>query len=395
MNAVIFGGGKIARGFIAHLLSRSGFHITFVEVNEDLVKALNEEGRYYVNVMGNPQKSQWVTDFTCIWLQDIAGIARVLEKADIAFTSVGGKNLNDLAGVIGKAYQFMDEEALQHEFTIVTCENWKEPGRQLKSSILKALEGSNRREAFEARIGISEAVIMRSGVEATKEVKQIDINAVSVTDFWELPIDKAGMKGRLLPFEGVIYKENFAGFLQQKLFTFNTTNATIAYLGCLRGMQLLSDAANDPEIAEIVHRVHEEINPAIAKEMGIPLAEQCAFAQKALKKYQDMSVTDFTERHGRDPIRKLGPSDRIVGTLRLVEKYGIPCDALAITLAAALHYPVVNREDPTALQLEKLRREQGIDAVLEKICGISPREPIAELVKRQVKFLREKEWLDG
>ena len=177
MNAVIFGGGKIARGFIAHLLSRSGFHITFVEVNEDLVKALNKEGRYYVNVMGNPQKSQWVTDFTCIWLQDIAGIARVLEKADIAFTSVGGKNLNDLAGVIGKAYQFMDEEALQHEFTIVTCENWKEPGRQLKSSILKALEGSNRREAFEARIGISEAVIMRSGVEATKEVKQIDVNA--------------------------------------------------------------------------------------------------------------------------------------------------------------------------------------------------------------------------
>lgn len=395
MNAVIFGGGKIARGFIAHLLSRSGFFITFVEVNETLVKALNEKGRYYVNVMGNPEKSQWITNFACIQLRDVAGIAKALETADIAFTSVGGKNLDNLAGVIGEAYQLMDVKALDREFTIVTCENWKEPGKQLKNSIQKVLADSERRKIFEAQIGISEAVIMRSGVEATEEVKQIDANAVSVTDFWELPIDKNRMKGKLIAFEGVNYKEDFAGFLQQKLFTFNTTNATIAYLGCLRGIKLLSEAANDPEIVEIVHRVHEEINPAIAKEMGISLEEQYAFSQKALKKYQDKSVTDFTERHGRDPIRKLGPSDRIVGTMRLVEKHGISYDALAITLAAALNYPVVNPEDSTALQLEEMRRVHGVDLILEQVCGISPEEPAAGEVKRQVEFLREKGWLDG
>lgn len=236
---------------------------------------------------------------------------------------------------------------------------------------------------------------MRSGVEATEEVKRIDVNAVSVTDFWELPIDKNGMKGRLIAFEGVNYKENFTGFLQQKLFTFNTTNATIAYLGCLRKIELLSEAANDPEIVEIVHRVHDEINPAIAKEMGISLEEQCAFSRKALKKYQDISVTDFTERHGRDPIRKLGPSDRIVGTLRLVEKHEISYNALAITLAAALNYPVVNSDDPTALKLEEMRREQGTDEILKRVCGISPKEPMAEVVKRQMEFLREKGWLNG
>ena len=59
MNAVIFGGGKIARGFIAQLLSRSGYHITFVEISEALVRALNEKGTYYVNVMGNP-KDPWI-----------------------------------------------------------------------------------------------------------------------------------------------------------------------------------------------------------------------------------------------------------------------------------------------------------------------------------------------
>ena len=60
MKAVIFGGGKISRGFVAQLLYRSNFHITFVEINDALVKSLNENGKYYVNVMGNPGASQWI-----------------------------------------------------------------------------------------------------------------------------------------------------------------------------------------------------------------------------------------------------------------------------------------------------------------------------------------------
>ena len=395
MNAVIFGGGKIARGFIAHLLSRSGCHITFVEISEALVKELNESGAYYVNVMGNPNESQWIRGFTCISLSDIPGIAKALKSVDIVFTSVGGKNLDGLAEIIGKAYGSLEPEAWEREFTIVTCENWKEPAEQLKKGILEALGDSRAGEAFRRRVGVSEAVIMRSGVEAAEEVRQIDKNAVSVTDFWELPIDKDRMKGKLPVFEGVNYKENFTGFLQQKLFTFNTTNATIAYLGRLRGIELLSKAANDPEIVELVKQVHREINPAIAEEMGIPLKDQEAFAGKALKKYQDLSVTDFTERHGRDPIRKIGPSDRITGTLRLAEKHGTLCEGLAVTLAAALYYPADNPADPTALALERMRRTKGVDGVLEEICQIQPGEPLAVQVKKGIEFLKEKGWLDG
>lgn len=394
MKAVIFGGGKISRGFVAQLLYRSNFHITFVEINDALVKSLNENGKYYVNVMGNPGASQWIEHFNCIRLSDISGIAEALSDTDIAFTSVGGKNLGSLAKTIAEAYGLVAEAGKEHTFTIITCENWKEPARQLKNGIMEALTSETLKESFSKKVGVSEAVIMRSGVEATEEVLRIDKNAVSVTDFWELPIDKSRMMGALIPFEGVNYKDNFSGFLQQKLFTFNTTNATIAYLGRLKGLELLADAANDPEIVEIVKRVHEEINPAIAGEMHIALEEQFAFSQKALKKYQDKSVTDFTERHARDPIRKLGPYDRIVGTLRLVEKHRLPYDALATTLAAALYYPATNPDDPTAEQLHHMRVEQGVDAVLEQVCKISGTELVSKVVKRQIEFLKEKGWID-
>lgn len=393
MKAVIFGGGKISRGFVAQLLHRSDYYITFVEINERLVQSLNQRKQYYVNVMGNPKESQWISNYHCVKLTDIPSIATALEDADIVFTSVGGKNLDELAGTIAKAYTLVVEAGKAHVFTIVTCENWKEPAAQLRAGVLRGLKDENLQHLLEQQVGFTEAVIMRSGVEATEEVLKIDPNAVSVTNFWELPIDKSRMKGELLLFKGVNYKDNFSGFLQQKLFTFNTTNATISYLGRLRGIELLADAANDPEIVEIVRQVHEEINPAIAKEMRIEPEEQQAFSQKALKKYQDKSVTDFTERHARDPIRKIGPFDRIVGTLRLVEKHGLSYRALATTLAAALYYPVTNPEDPTAEKLLKMREEQGIDMVLEQVCKISPTEKAAEIIKEQIQFLGHKGWL--
>ena len=44
MKALVFGAGKIARGFVGQLLELSGWETTFVDINRDLVQALNEKG---------------------------------------------------------------------------------------------------------------------------------------------------------------------------------------------------------------------------------------------------------------------------------------------------------------------------------------------------------------
>ena len=56
-QAVIFGAGKIARGFVAHLLALSDYKITFVEKSPELVGLLRQRGRYKVHIMGAPEKS--------------------------------------------------------------------------------------------------------------------------------------------------------------------------------------------------------------------------------------------------------------------------------------------------------------------------------------------------
>ena len=45
-RAVIFGAGNIGRGFIGQLLSESGYRVTFVDIDAELVTALAAAGSY-------------------------------------------------------------------------------------------------------------------------------------------------------------------------------------------------------------------------------------------------------------------------------------------------------------------------------------------------------------
>src|SRR5271154_1249009 len=105
MQAVIFGAGKIARGFIGHLLYVSGIPFTFIEINAGLVDLLNKRGRYHIEVMGNPARNVEISSVHAIWLDDHEAAARAWAEAPLAFTCVGGKNLESLAGRLADLVQ--------------------------------------------------------------------------------------------------------------------------------------------------------------------------------------------------------------------------------------------------------------------------------------------------
>ena len=52
-SAVIFGGGNIGRGFIGQLFCESGYEVTFVDVDAELMASMNEKHSYHLQTVSN------------------------------------------------------------------------------------------------------------------------------------------------------------------------------------------------------------------------------------------------------------------------------------------------------------------------------------------------------
>ena len=376
---IIIGAGKIARGYVGHLVALSGRPIYFVDVNETVVRLINERGSYRVHILGNDAKSMTVTHIRALHTSD-PRVAGMLAQAEMAFVSVGGPNLPAVAATLAPGIAAR-RAAGGRLLNIVCCENWHRPAEILRQQLSGHL-GTSDAAYLAERVGIAEATVLRSCIEPTPEQRAADPLAVQAQDYWELQIDAAALVEDLPAIKGLKPVANFRAALERKLFTYNAGNATIAYLGVQRGYHYLSEAATDPLILEVAQGVYQESGAAICARHGYTAEEQAAFAQQSLRKYQDATIVDPLERNVRDPLRKLGRHDRLIGPACLALEYGIRPWHLALAIGAALKYS--NPQDASAVKLQQRMAEEGLDAVLAKVCEIEPEGALATLVKERL-----------
>lgn len=388
MKCVILGAGKIARGFLGHLLYLSGISFVFVEKNKEVVDLINERREYTINILGDSSKNCTIKNAEAILMDDKEKVLREIENTSLIFTAVGGKNLPDLVPVLSDGIERRSRES--GYLNIITCENWKQPASILEKGITERLS-AEKKEELKGMLGITEAVIMRSGIEATKDLLTKDPLIVNMQDYWTLPIDASRLAGPLPEIIGLQLIYEFTGFLERKFYTYNAANGTTSYLGALLGYTYLADAAYDERILKILEGVYLETAKALSKKHNFPLQEQLDFTLTSKRKLQDRAIVDYIERNARDPIRKLGKEDRLVGSARLVMEYGIRPENLATAIAAAIYYRSQN--DEFANQLVKLRKEKGVDEVLWRVCEIHPTEELGILVKEKINLLKEWGWI--
>ncbi|MDD3092971.1 MAG: hypothetical protein PHV04_02485 [Clostridia bacterium] len=389
MTCVIFGAGKIARGFIAHLLYLSGIRFVFVEKNQALVELINQKKRYCINVMGNSDKNICIDNVSALGYIQENEIVELILDSDAIFTAVGGKNLIDTASIIAKGIcKKIDKK---EKLNIITCENWKQPALCLKNEILKYLSDNYLKE-FDLYIGITEAVVMRSAIEPDKCSLIEDPLLVNVQNFWELPVNASDMVSGFPNILGVRAISSFEGFLEKKFYTYNAANATVSYLGALLGYKVLSKAAKDERVIKVLDGVYSETSSALCKKYGFSNEEQKEFVKGSKMKLQDETITDYIERNARDPIRKLSCDDRLIGPARMAIEYDIlPCN-LCIAIAAAIYYE--NAEDESSNTLKKMREIQGVDTVLDRVCKIDINGILGKLIKYKIELLKLKGWIN-
>ena len=388
MNCTIFGAGKIARGFIGHLLYLSDIKFTFVEKFDGLVDLINERGQYFVNILGNAEDSCTVTGAKALKFTDEEAIAKQIAASDAVFTAVGGKNLGDIAPLI--AMGIKEKAKVGGRLNVVTCENWKLPANILRDLIVPTLN-EEEKAYFDENVGITEAVIMRSAIESDKEMLEKDPLVVNVQNFWEFPVDSSRLKGELPPIKGLKLIPEFTGFLERKFYTYNAANGTTSFVGALLGYRYIADAAHDERILKLLDGVYTETATALSKKHSFPFEEQWAFTRTSLNKLQDENIVDYIERNARDPMRKLGKDDRLVGSARLCLEYGVKPDSLAVAIACAMHY--TEPTDEFAVRLGEIRENEGYDAILRNVCSVDPDGELGMLVKEKIELIKKWGWL--
>jgi len=137
-------------------------------------------------------------------------------------------------------------------------------------------------------------------------------------------------------------KQHLLPFEEAKLYGHNATHALAAYLAQLRGIVRIADLRHFPALIHFLREafLEESGRSLIARHVGVdPLftAEGYrAYAEDLLERMVNPYLRDTADRVGRDPRRKLGWDDRLVGTIRLALGQGIGPWRYSVGAAAAL-----------------------------------------------------------
>jgi mannitol-1-phosphate 5-dehydrogenase len=347
---------------------------------------MRERGRYKVHILGAPEKNIVIEGFEAYSTEETEAIAEELANTSVVFISIGGPNLPQIVPLLVAGIRHAIAGGRSAPLNIILCENYFQPGawlRQMVSDQLTAQES----EWLKRHIGFVETMVLRSSIEPTPEMKAEDPLSLKAQDMWEMPADKEAFVGPVPQILGLAPKEKFQASLTRKLFTYNAINAVFAYLGYLKGYELLSDAGNDPDLIAVARAASREAGEALCRRYGFDPEDQRQFAASAIAKYQKREIVDPIERNARDPVRKLSRNDRVTGPACLAVDEGIKPVALSRALAAGLHYD--QPSDPAALTIQTMIRESGLDAALKEVCGIDPTGELAQMVKREYAELKK------
>ena len=364
-QAIMIGAGNIGRGFIGALLEKSGYHVTFADVAENLITAINERKSYTVHIQDRECAEWTVTNISGISSAGPELAEAIAGDCQLITTAVGLRILPIVAKPIAAGIQARKAAGSTQILNVVACENAIRGTSQLRDAVYSNL--SKEEQAYaKAYVGFADCAVDRIVPKASFE-NPLD---VAVEQYTEWDVEKAGWKGELPDIQGLGWVDNLDAYLERKLFTLNSGHAICAYLGTLKGHKTIVESIADPAISPLVHQAMWESGEGLIQKFGFDPEAHHAYIERIFARFQNPFLADETTRVARAPIRKLAPTDRLMKPLMTAYGYGLPVDHLIFGAAAALHFNCP--EDEQSVELQKAIQDGGVERALEKYTGLKP-----------------------
>lgn len=378
-KVVHFGAGNIGRGFIGALFSQSGYHVTFVDIADEIINQLNEEKTYLVKLateQGEVTKIDHVSGLNNMTQE--SEVIEAIKTATYLTTAIGPNILPHIAPLIAKGIAER-VKASDEKIYIIACENQISSTDILKNFILDYLEEETKTAMQDKVFFFNSAVDRIVPIQNTKG--SLD---VLVESYYEWVVET---KETIPHVEGMTIVEELAPFIERKLFTVNTGHAVIAYLGYLANKLTIDETLADPEVLQQVKATLNETGAYLIKQYNLNPDEHEKYINKIIQRFKNPYLNDGVTRVGRSPIRKLGPEDRLVRPAVQAQKAGLSFDYLAKAMAAALHFDC--QDDPEAVTIQAMIQEHGVFHALKEISNLDENNEITRTVVHHYESMKK------
>lgn len=384
-SIVIWGAGKIGRGFLAEAFRAGGYEVVLVDAAEPLVTALNEAGRYTLikAMTGKEPEIIEIDGYRALLASDSASILSEVSQSPFVgvavFPAVFDALADSLAEAIGERVAGTDP------LDVIVCANARGAAEDLRERIAGRLDERGR-TWMENHVGFVETVIMRIGVPTPQRFSQYGELAVTTNGFPYMPIDAPAFKNPIPDIPIIKPIDNIHAEEERKFFTYNMAHAVYAYAGRMRGHRTILEAAADPVVTAEVEAALEEAGRALVKEYGFSEEDMADWNRTVVSNLTNPLLEDTLERLGKDPIRKLGNQDRLVGPARLCKLHGILPWYITKAIARAFFFDIEG--DDATRQMQSMLRADGVADTIRRIGNLDRDPEIVSFVKSHFERLQ-------
>jgi mannitol-1-phosphate 5-dehydrogenase len=399
-----FGFGAIQAGLFLYEAFKGGFfnRLVVAEVVPEIVEAVrNQGGRFWVNIAfaGKIESVEVgpVEIFNPGVDEDRARLVEAVAQAQEISTAVPSVAFYNRGGeaAIHRILAEGLKKKLNENHTpaiLYAAENHNHAAEILQELVAPEIR-AEMRQAFFSRIWFLNTVIgkMSGVVTSQAQIKEQALSAITPADpraflvesFNKILISKIAFGPHIHFQRGIksfVEKDDLLPFEEAKLYGHNATHALAAYLALSCGLKYIAEIKNHPDLLSFVRAafLKESGETLIRKHRGVdPLFTPegyALYADDLLERMTNPYLRDSVERVGRDPERKLGWGDRLIGTMREALKQNVLPRRYALGAAAALVLLEPRAADPgwpvEPVLLRLWNVDNGSSSEQEKILAI-------------------------
>jgi hypothetical protein len=340
-HALVIGAGAIGRGFLPWVLD--GMQIDYFDASIELTAEITARSGYHSYRSFNGElQSQWIDAEVVTHDFDVLDI----QSYDVAFVSVGPRNVARLPKGLGN----------------LSCPVFSLENDPTSVDVIRKTYGLDS-----VYFGVPDVITSSTASPINLAHDPLAIHTEDGVLYLEDPGVNFEKLHSLLPRVSWLPAIQLRREWAAKLYLHNTPHCVAAYLGRIAGFDYVHEGFTKPSIERIVTGVVEEMLLTLKLTMPYDHAFLESYATKELRRFSNPLLFDPVARVAREPLRKLAPTGRLTGALRLAMSSGVDPINLMLGIAGALHYDDV--ADPDVIFLDRLN-DFGVPAFLKYHLGI-------------------------